>query len=88
MFQLYYALLVLALQRDGGDVFSHVVPSNMDDNPCIVPRRRVGQGGCYVTHSSTRKGAYMSCAVTVKSAPFYFPKVRVTDKKSVHMFSR
>ena len=37
---------------------------------------------------STRKGAYVSSAVTVESTPFYFPRVRVTDKKNVHKFPR
>ena len=89
MFQLYYALFVLALQRGGVYVCLHVVPSNMDDHSLyIVSRRTFGQGGCYIINSSTRKGAYMGSAATVKSTSFYFLKVRVTDKESVHMFSR
>ena len=75
----------------GGGVYVclHVVPSNMDNNCLyIVSRRTFGPGGCYIINSSTRKGAYMGSAATVKSTPFYFPKVRVTDKESVHMFSR
>ena len=70
MFQLYYALFVLALKRGGSTSVFMSFPPTWMITVLTSFRGELSDRGAVLSLTSTRKGAHMSSAVKVESSPF------------------